>query len=200
MKPLLQSIVNARAHNTPKLRHICIGNSSADMDSVVGSMLMSHLKSNDSFKYSPVIFCPKNELPYRIEIMQHLSRFGMTQEWLHENVFFKEDLMSDTLDAVESVSLVDFNELPKELHSILSPRVHHIIDHHVDNGLYTSSLKSKKIQLIGSAVTLVIEEMKHANITFDSEIAMFASAPLLLDSYNFNQNLEGSKWTQEDAD
>ena len=161
----------------------------------MGSILMSHLVSNQNLQYSPVINCPKQELPYRIEIVQHLAKFEMTQEWLNDNVLFQEDIFKpEALNDIESVSMVDFNELNPPLSKLLGNKVHHIIDHHVDNGLYSETLKSKEIDLIGSAATLVVNKLKN-KITFDYDLAMFASAPILLDSYNFNEQLFGSKWT-----
>ena len=77
--------------------------------------------------------------------------------------------------------------------------MHYIIDHHVDSHLYADTLKLKKLELIGSATTLVIEQMlnsKNDNLSqIDSDLALFMSAPLLLDSGNFAEHLFGSKWT-----
>ena len=68
-----------------------------------------------------------------------------------------------------------------------------IHDHHVDNGLYTETVKVREIRLLGSACTLLIPKVK-----LDDELAQFLSAPLMLDSYNFSDNLKGSKWVEED--
>jgi len=62
-------------------------------------------------QYSPVVFCKRDELPFRIEIVQHLSHFDMDLQWIHDNVFFKDDLDTD-LSGIESIGLVDFNEIP----------------------------------------------------------------------------------------
>ena len=69
MKSLIESISAARKFNLPTLRALCIGNVSADMDSVVGSLVMSQLISDNTLKYTPVILCQKEELPLRIEIV-----------------------------------------------------------------------------------------------------------------------------------
>lgn len=72
--------------------------------------------------------------------------------------------------------------------------MHHIIDHHVDNNLYLDSLKSKELKLIGSATTLVAEQLFSKDM-FDEDLALFTSAPILLDSVNFLEALHGSRWT-----
>ena len=46
MQSLKDTIMNARKFNSDKKRALCLGNTSSDMDSVVGSMLMSWLLSS----------------------------------------------------------------------------------------------------------------------------------------------------------
>lgn len=41
----------------------------------------------------------------------------------------------------------------------MEKNVHYILDHHVDQELYLASIKEKKIQIIGSAATLVAEKL-----------------------------------------
>jgi inorganic pyrophosphatase/exopolyphosphatase len=126
------------------------------MDSVVGATALSWLygNKNENLKYSPVINCQRNELKYRIEIMQHLARFDMDEKFINESFLFIEDLQS--FHQVESVGLVDFNQLNKEIDNHdLCNKIHYIVDHHVDNELYGDTLKEKDIRLVGSATTLV---------------------------------------------
>ena len=69
----------------------------------------------------------------------------MDQKFVFENLIFMDDLMAseDSLSTVESVGLVDFNQLNKELESKLESKVHYIVDHHNDNKLYLNTLKEK---------------------------------------------------------
>lgn len=106
---------------------------------------------------------------------------------------------------MESVALVDFNELTKEMEQWLGSKVHYIVDHHVDNQLYLDTLIKKEIQLVGSATTLVIQNIfgKPDILSGQSDadladLSLFLSAPISLDSYNFNQQLYQSKWTDLD--
>ena len=97
MNALKEAMVNARKFNGQAVKALCFGNTSADMDSVVGSMLMSWLftsTSKSNLHYSPVILCARSELPWRIEIIQHLACFGMDETWIHQNVFFKDEIDS----------------------------------------------------------------------------------------------------------
>ena len=106
--------------------------------------------------------------------MEHLSNLGISENFVYEKIFFIDDLLKseDTLNQVESVGLVDFNELNKELEPKLSSKVHYIIDHHVDNNKYLETIKEKEITQVGSAVTLVAERIFNPMLfTFpDSEL------------------------------
>ena len=75
------------------------------------------------------------------------------------------------------------------------------MDHHVDNELYKEQLIEKQIELIGSATTLVIDRIiKEFPESIDIDFAYFLQAPLVLDSYYFEENLKGSKWTEKDQE
>ena len=61
-------------------------------------------------------------------------------------MWFADDLKELDLSTVESVGLVDFNRINKELEGFgLEDKVHYIIDNHGDHGLYGSSLKEKMV-------------------------------------------------------
>jgi inorganic pyrophosphatase/exopolyphosphatase len=73
-------LVEAKAFNTPNLRGLIFGNPSVDMDSVVGSIVMSYYYGSDmnpnqemkGIKYTPVINCPRDELNLRFDIIENL--------------------------------------------------------------------------------------------------------------------------------
>jgi inorganic pyrophosphatase/exopolyphosphatase len=158
MHSLQKYLVDAREFNTPSYRALVLGNPSADMDSVVGAIALSWFYGEGKpLKYTPVINCLRSEIKLRIEIMEHLSKLGMNENFVNENILFIDDLLKteDATSNVESVGLVDFNELNKELESKLMSKVHYIIDHHVDNNKYLETVKEKEVKHIGSAATLV---------------------------------------------
>lgn len=97
------------------------------------------------------------------------------------------------------MGLVDFNELTKDLSTQIGSKVQFVIDHHVDNCLYGDTIKHKEVKLIGSASTLVAAHLLEANF-YDADLALFAAAPLLLDSSNFLPKLHGNKWTDTDKE
>ena len=211
MKAVKQHLLNARLFNQPNLRHLLFGNTSVDMDSVVGSILMSYLFRH-TYSYTPVLNCSKEEFKYRFDIEKHLHRFGIDDNVIQQNLIFASDLPELGTDKVESVGLVDFNVLNKELAAYdFDSKVHNIIDHHVDSGLYGDTLQSKEIELVGSACSLVARQLFSNDPEFQqdtitqieaqdlADLSLFISAPILIDSYNWAPVHYGSKWTDIDA-
>lgn len=76
--------------SVPKLQKIVLGNSSADMDSVVGSIALSwyYGQIRNLGPFSPVVNCPRSEFKFRIEIVQHLKNFGLDLQ----NLTFRDEL------------------------------------------------------------------------------------------------------------
>lgn len=80
--------------------------------------------------------------------MAHLARFGIDEDFLNENIIFLDDFIDNPdefFGNVESVGLIDWNKLPKDINPILGQKVHYIIDHHNDNQMYLNSLIEKRI-------------------------------------------------------
>lgn len=177
---------------------ICMGNVSVDMDSVVGSLILSYYY-NLKFKevYVPVVNCKRSFFPIKLDINMHLA-----QHKLPEMIFFGDDInQAGTIEKVQEVTLIDHNKLDVTQEALLNTRVRRIVDHHVDNNLYSEQLIEKQIELIGSAATLAIERiLKEFPEVIDAELAHFLKAPILLDSYHFEPSLKDSKWTEKDLE
>ena len=94
-----------------------------------------------------MINCFRSELKYRIEIVEHLNKFGIDESFLKDNVIFADDFVKaeEAFESVESVALVDFNQLPSNLEPSLKSKVHYIVDHHIDNKVYLDTLIKKEI-------------------------------------------------------
>ena len=208
MNDLKQYLVSAMNENRPTFKNLIFGNTSADMDSVVGSILMSWFYGTKTgVKYTPVVYCTRHELTFRFEILEHLALFGIDEPFLRENVIALDDFAGQEEQVfanVESVGLIDFNKLTKELICV-SDKVHYIIDHHADHEKYLDSLKEKKIMICGSATTLIIQKMlteselfNSSNQKENSDLALFACAPLSLDSVSFQIDFKDCKWIDLD--
>lgn len=54
--------------------------------------------------------------------MAHLERFGIDQDFLLDNIIFLDDFIDNPdefFGQVESVGLIDWNKLPKDINGIL---------------------------------------------------------------------------------
>ncbi|CDW75375.1 UNKNOWN [Stylonychia lemnae] len=175
-----------------------MGNVSCDMDSVVGSMLLSyyyHLREHSNF--TPIINCSKELFPVKLEICQHLKSCQLDNL---EEFVYDDELKGIEQEQIDEIALIDHNKLDVS-QTFLEPKIRRIVDHHIDNNLYLEQLKEKDIKLIGSATTLVIDRfMSDFLLHIDKDLAYFMLAPIVLDSFFFDENLKDSKWTQQDLD
>ena len=100
---------------------------------------------NDKLKYTPIINCKREELKYRFDIDHHLNKFGLNEKFRNQNIWFVDDLPNIDMTKVESVGLIDFNKLNKELEQYnFIDKIHYIIDNHYDHQKYSNSLKEKQ--------------------------------------------------------
>ena len=113
---------------------ICMGNVSVDMDSVVGSLILAYyynLKLKEV--YIPVINCKRSFFPIKLDINMQL-----TNHKVPEMIFFDDDInQAGTIEKVQEVALIDHNKLDITQDALLNTRVRRIVDHHIDNNLYS---------------------------------------------------------------
>jgi inorganic pyrophosphatase/exopolyphosphatase len=89
----------------------------------------------------------------------------------------------------------------------MGSKVTRVIDHHVDSGAYEGQLVQKQCHLVGSACTLIALLMKEDEALFAEDLARsdtpnlsyLLAAAVVLDSYNFKEELRAKKWTEEDV-
>eukprot|EP00898_Chlorokybus_atmophyticus_P005388 jgi/Chlat1/5850/Chrsp4S06231 len=160
---------------------VVLGNESADLDSMVAAITYAYLlhflkqKTEDAGVAVPVINCPRADFPLRTEAAE----------------LFKE-LKIDTTAFVElskvhaagnlKLVLVDHNKLSSAQEGLASAVVE-IVDHHKDEGLYSSA--KKNIQQVGSCTTLVAEKVSEEaaeELMFDLDFDKLMLAPILLDT------------------
>lgn len=178
----LQFLKQARAHRRAS-RQIVLGNESADLDSVVSSLIMAYFQqvANPSAANSPlpVINIPRQELRLRADISFLLDWLKVDQTDL---TFIDEiDLSDQAAHLPLSLTLVDHNQLAPHQAS-LKELVTVIIDHHIESGQYDQAVE-KTIQPAGSTATLVwnLFFQNHPD-ALDRNLARFLLAPILIDT------------------
>ncbi len=180
-------------------RQIVLGNESADLDSVVSSLMMAYYQNlaspSDSIPL-PVINIPGNELRLRADILFLLDRLRTDPVNL---TFIDEINLSDsTTSHTLSLTLVDHNQLaPHQAHLI--KQVSTIIDHHIESGRYNQTVK-KAIQPVGSTATLIwslfAQNRPHE---LDRDLARFLLAPILVDTTLLGDPVKTTDLDQEAA-
>lgn len=84
----------------------------------------------------------------------------------------------------------------------------YVVDHHVDSGAYKDTIKEKECRFIGSACSLVALMVKRERHLFESDLAKadanepnlayLLAAAVVLDSYNFLEEIRNKKWNEDD--
>lgn len=185
-------------------QHFIIGNSSADYDSIFGSLIYGYMKYI-LFKviFIPLIDCPKEDVRLRFEVTYAMQKYKID----YKQLFYHSEIPN--LSAREQVLLYDHNVRE----GIAPPE---IIDHH---DLKDTQCKRKIVLHTGSALTLLYytfhpEELPKSNTAwfeaysnyvlpsnqnsqFDSEVDELIRMGIYLDTYNFDQQ-QKSRWTEMD--
>lgn len=116
---------------------IAIGNTSGDMDSIVGAMgLAYYLTLKTKQLWTPVINCAAQDLKLKTEIYCHLIEdCGLNPS----DMFFWDELLKSDRP-IEEIALIDHNVLAEEQVELLGNEAHskvtYVYDHHVDTKFY----------------------------------------------------------------
>lgn len=161
--------------------NIVVGNESADMDSIVCSVLYAHLMQLNQSEsvWLPIIHLPDSDALMLRKDVIHL--FDLLSIDVDQLIFIREIIDSSNID---QIVLVDHN------HSTLPfncGRITKIIDHHKDEGFHLES--ERLIDQTGSCCTLVIKQYIESNAIISESIALMAIAAIVLDTFNFNQSM-----------
>ncbi|ODV94497.1 hypothetical protein PACTADRAFT_4437 [Pachysolen tannophilus NRRL Y-2460] len=175
------------------------GNSSADLDSVIGSISYSFLYYNywENPIY-PFINILKKDLTLRKDIQYIFDEFHLDPE----NFLFVDDLIRAEKKNFDLI-LVDHNSLQydKKIIEVTKFNVTGIIDHHFDEKLYLNA-NPRIIEKSGSCSSLILNywydlyassNSKHTNMNevFKS-IAKFILPPILIDTACMTHKVEKS--------
>jgi inorganic pyrophosphatase/exopolyphosphatase len=207
----------ASLHGKP-LR-ICLGNTSGDVDSIVGALGMAYfLTLKEGKQWVPLINCNKDELKLKPEIWEHLI---VQCKIPLDAMLFYDELLSYKREHVE-YAIIDHNKLDESQALMLSQgsgqpgaetahkRVTHVYDHHVDTKHYDfTQLSDYQVRFIGSACSILVMKIRLDMDLFDQELfnpknhpnfAYFLAAAIVLDTHNFMDSYKNRKWSLEDLE
>lgn len=196
MQALMDYLKEAKVHSArPDLLKVCLGNTSTDLDSCVGSILLAYFltRAKEGVFFVPVINGSMAKLQTQKTLAHH---FDSCQVPLESLVYFNdisapERVKSNQLEVV----LYDHNELDPAQEYLL-PCIKAVYDHHVD---LTKDLKAEKlIAFCGSAISLVLTQ-SFVNVSLiDFDLARFAIAPIIFDTKNLSHELYKDRWNDID--
>jgi len=198
MKRLIKHLVETKALiNHSNTLRICLGNTSTDLDSCVGSILLSYFLTNaQRGDYSPFVPVINGSLSKLMTCKTLIHHFQSSNIPLSSLVFYDE-LMEATKSKANKLEVIlyDHNELdPIQGH--LEPYVNSIYDHHVDLGKYPSA--KRVISPCASAVSILLSQPFYTKNQMDYELGKFALAPILIDARNFLPKLQNVRWNDID--
>lgn len=181
---------------------ICVGNESADLDSIASAITYSYCQyiynqsCNPEEKFSltiPIIDIPREDLSLRRDVMYVLEKLSIKEEEL----FFIEDLVSLKKQAPHGTKLnsylVDNNDAPKNLKNYID-NVVGIIDHHFDLQKHLDA-EPRVVKVSGSCSSLVFNYW-YEKLQGDHEVVMniapFLMGAILIDTSNRQRKVESS--------
>jgi inorganic pyrophosphatase/exopolyphosphatase len=169
--------------NSDQRLNIVLGNEAADCDSIVSALLLSQFYSSQKREmFVPVINIPENELALRRDMVKLFQLLRIKPESL---VWFEKGFLNKVNPNLNLI-LVDHNGLaPAESH--LNSNVIEIIDHHDDENIKYTQTVSKNLNKVGSNTTLIVQKIKEAGYQLDTQWALMALMPILIDTENFKE-------------
>ena len=186
---------------------ICIGNESADADSIISSLCLGYLRHSSGNRPTiPIVAVPKVDLPLRRETQLLLQKVQLD---LSDLICIDEvDVPSLYRSGhLQDLILVDHNSISSgvaETHFKAVPTenlVCEIVDHHKDSGASTHVSGEKRniafdealgVATVGSTCTLIAERFLSSSITSKllatetSDIATLLLGTILLDTLNMD--------------
>lgn len=170
---------------------IVMGNVSADMDSVIGSLLFALCLQTEipNRIFFPVINCPKPSFSYRKDIVQLLSDHSIYPEDL---IFFEELTPAQPLT---DLYLFDHHQLDSK-QSHLPYTIRGIIDHHLPHPYPVNPpFEPFLISPAASACTLLYERYPFLlSPIWSANHYRLLLAPIYIDSNGFSPSLANQKW------
>uniref|UniRef100_A0A7S0BUJ9 DHHA2 domain-containing protein n=1 Tax=Rhodosorus marinus TaxID=101924 RepID=A0A7S0BUJ9_9RHOD len=186
-------LASAKLSNRSRL---ILGNESADMDSIVSALVFAFVRTKSTNNvYVPVVNTVKQDLPLRTDVAFLFAKLG-----LETNALTFVDEVNFRTDGIEEVVLVDHNRLTGSQEA-LSDRVTQVIDHHVDENLYTTA--NRKVEGVGSCASLIVQALSsqaERSILLGNEcLCHLLLATILVDTVNHDQKLQRSTETDKRA-
>ncbi|KAI8364566.1 hypothetical protein BD560DRAFT_483839 [Blakeslea trispora] len=189
--------VHQKKNHSDIQKVIVTGNDSADLDSIISSLLfafLSHQDDNETL-YIPLVKVPRADLALRPELKYVFEQASIDEQCL----VCLDDVDLDRLaQETTKIVLIDHNHLTIPFNTPLwHDRVVGVLDHHVDEKMYLDA-PLRVIEMVGSCVTLVLKQFPQDHWIHHPSLIQLALAPLLIDTVQLKWEL--GRTTQADID
>jgi len=176
----IQTFLSHAKKHISKTELVVIGNEAADLDSMVSSIVYAYLRNlqEPELFVLPLMPILREDFILRTEAVYVFNEANID---LDDVVFFDEADPGKLMDE-SGLVLVDHNKLAGDLEKF-DPKVVAILDHHNDEGLYTTA-NPRIIEPVGSTSSLVAREFLRSGIEMNRDIAILLGGTILLDTVN----------------
>jgi len=163
-------------------RLVVLGNEAADLDSMASSVAYGYLRTqqNPELTVLPVMMIPRADFYLRPEVVYLFHEAGICLA----DVVFSDEVDFDGLLLQADLVLVDHNKLGADLRKY-GHKVTAVLDHHKDEGLYTTAAP-RIVRTIGSTATLVAMEFSKLGVRIGQDMATLLGGTILLDTVNLS--------------
>ena len=192
IEKLRRYLETARESNTRSTTvHCVLGNEAADLDSMASALIYAYYTAGGASakpqsSVVPLIDIARADFKLRTEAVYLFAEAGVDPAQL----LFADDLDLDALHKAGALelTLIDHNKLSAARQQF-SDCVTGIIDHHKDEGLF-SSAAPRIIEPVGSAATLVAELILGKQELLETGSATLLLGTILLDTVNLDPKAE----------
>jgi inorganic pyrophosphatase/exopolyphosphatase len=198
-------------------KYFIIGSTACDMDSVLSAWMLSifenmkvqtlisdesteyyYLNPEATIIYYPILNCNRGDLKLRLDVKYVFEKFGLKEE----EFFYINDpqLNEKTVSHSKNLGivLVDHSELA-EKDSYFKNLVEDIYDHHVAYNFSFPNCHKRFIKFpVGSCTTLILCDFILDIFPLTIIPPILAVTAILLDTMNFNPNIQRTKWCDLD--
>jgi inorganic pyrophosphatase/exopolyphosphatase len=157
---------------------VVLGNTTADLDSTLGSILLAYLFTCNGTPSIPLVNQEKRLFLKQFDTLTLMKKYTKIEPG---NLQFKEEV--DLID--KELVLYDHNSVDREE---LSDLVVGVVDHHEDHGMNYKNLRFKEIVYSGSCISLVAQKLLKSQL-MTTEMREMIELTLIHDTYNFGENM-----------
>jgi len=190
-----------KAFDSQKKQVFVVGNEAADVDSLVSAYALARLFDGPDVEGVPVAQIPREEFRLRGDglALFKAASSEVLPDGSPAGLRFWNEIDWQAVQSLEdrAVVLTDHNKMTEKVTAVFQGRVQLILDHHANTNAHPEAA-GEIVEGLGSACTLVAEQLLNKTPELPEEIGLLLAGVILLDTRNFD--LQEKKGTPRDVD